>query len=221
MIGLDYLMAGYIQLADFKLECKLKKAPQITVAATAVKTVINEKLSVKELSKKDSDTISPYAPGTVTITEGLTDGVIRMSAQTMFQIESYPKLNSVCLYVDKVNVKFEVEPSVYIASDYKKGSCQYKAVMEHEQKHVKVDRVVVNKYSNIISRAVDNTMKHVGYAQGPYDLDQLPALKNQIGGIINSVVGQYYENMNLERRAMQQGVDSLEEYTRVDKLCPD
>lgn len=221
MIGLDYILASQMMLADYKVKCELKAAPEITVSATGLDTVFDNSKYIHELDGfKPSVNSNPYGDKADTHIEGLTRGMIGLTGSYDFTSETYPALNKVCMYIKDVQVKISVEPTVYIAHEFPKGSCRYEAVMGHERKHLKVDRDIVNKYSTIIVRAVNNTLTKVGYAQGPYDSSQLPALQKQIGGIIDSVIGQYYVNMNNERKVLQSQVDTLEEYARVDALCP-
>lgn len=222
MFGLDYMLASHLLLADYQVKCEMKTAPEITVSASGLDTVFDNSKYIQELDGfKPSVNSSPYGKGVETHIEGLTHGKIGLTGGYQFSTDTYPDLNKVCMYVNKVQVKISVEPTVYIAHEFPKGSCKYNAVMGHERKHLKVDRDLVNKYSVIIVRAVNNTLKQVGYAQGPYDVAQLPALEKQIGGIIDSVIEQFYVNMNNERRVLQSHVDTLEEYRRVDAMCPD
>lgn len=223
MIGLDYLMAGHLLLADYKVRCAMKAAPEITVSASGLDTVIDNSRTIQQLNafKPMIGTKSPYGQNSQTHIEGLMHGGIGVGGDYMFSNETYPALNKVCMYVAKVNVKISIDPKIFIAKEYAPGTCHYNAVLEHEQKHVAVDKRLVNKYTNIIVKAVNNTLKQVGYSHGPYDASQLPALQKQISAIIESVIKQFSENMNKERQVLQQEVDTLKEYGRVDALCPD
>lgn len=223
MIGLDYILASHLMLADYKVKCELKAAPEITVSASGMDTIIDGSKSVAELNafKPMIGTKSPYGQNTQTHIEGLMHGAIGVSGDYMFSTETYPELNKVCMYVAKVNVRISIDPKIFIAREYTPGSCHYNAVLGHEKKHVAVDKKIVNKYTNIIVKAVNNTLKQVGYAHGPYDVAQLPALQKQISGIIENVIKQFADNMNRERQVLQQEVDTLKEYGRVDALCAD
>lgn len=223
MIGLEQIFAAQTLLAGYTVKCEMKTAPQINVTASGLETVIDDTKSITELDtfKPMIATPSPYGKGVQTHVEGLMHGEINVTGGYMFNTETYAALNKVCLYVAHVDVKISVDPTIYIAREYPKGSCQYNAVLEHEKKHVRTDREIINKYTNIIVKAVNNTLKKIGYGHGPYDVAQLPALQKQISGIIESVIGQFSANMNKERQLLQSKVDSLEEYNRVDALCAD
>ncbi len=223
MLGLEYIAAGYLTLADFKVKCEMDAPPEITVRAEGIDPIVDDTKTIRELDvfKPALTTDNPYGPKAETHIEGLMHGAIGLDGRYQFSTKTYKSLKKVCMYVSHVEVVFKLDPKVYIAREYPKGSCHYNAVLEHEKKHLMVDRLLVNRYTNITVKAINNTLKKVGFMHGPYDEAQLPALQKQIGGIIESVIAQFSENMNRERKMLQKQVDSLAEYERVDKVCPD
>lgn len=221
MIGLDYVMVGYLQMAGFSPKCELKKAPEITVAGTGATVNVDESRNISQLDMfKPNIGKSVYGDNVESHIEGLTKGSIKLSGQYEFATETYPAVNQACLYVSKVRIEINLEPTVYIAREYAKGTCHYNAVMGHEKKHIDADRFVVNKYTKILVKAVNNTLKHIGYAQGPFSAAQLPAVQKKIDTIVSSVISQYSENMINERNRLQSKIDTIQEYARVDKMCP-
>lgn len=224
MLGLEYIAAGYLHLASANIQCTMPRAPEITVSASGLQTKIIETKGIQELTMMSNaaGTETPYDKNAVVHTEGLRLGRIGLKGAYEFQTQTYPDLGKACFFVSKVNIKVELDPTIYIAKEFKHGTCHYNAVLEHERKHVALDRKTVNKYLNVMVKAVNNTLKKVGYVHGPYDVAQIPALERQIEGILNSVIEQFYDNMNRENDALQKTtVDTLAEYQRVDALCKD
>ena len=221
LIGLEYIAAGYMQLAAFGVECRMKSAPQINVVASGVDPVIEHRMTVAQLNKfkPQLNTQSPFGPGVETHVQGLTSGKIGMEGAYEFETETWDILGKVCLYVKRVDVKIALDPKIYIAREYPEGSCHYNAVLAHEKKHWRVDRDVVNKYTGVIVRGVNNALKQVGFVHGPYDVASLPALQQQIGGVINGVIEGYAKNLNAERLANQRKIDTLAEYRKVAAQC--
>lgn len=222
MIGLDYVLAGYLHMAAFQPTCEMKQAPEVTVAATGATVKVDESKDISQLDTfKPNLSASPYGEGIETHIEGLAKGSIGLTGRYEFGTRTYPALNVSCLFVNKVRIEIHLEPTIYIAREYKKGTCHYNAVMEHERKHVAVDRYIVNKYTKILVKAVNNTLKHIGYAHGPFNAAQIPSVQQKIDTVVSSVIGQYSENMSTERNKLQAKIDTLEEYERVSKKCPD
>lgn len=220
--GLDLVLASHVMLAGYTPQCVLKKAPEVTVRAKGVDREIDNTKSIKDLNLyKPMLNAAPLGRGAGTHIEGLTNGRIGMDANYEFSSETWPALSQSCLYISKVTVTITLDPKIYVAREYAPGTCQYKAVLEHEMKHFRVDRDVVNKYSNVILQELNNTLKRVGYKQGPFPAAQSPSYQQSMGRLIATTVTELSDIMNQERQKKQAGVDTVEEYRRVDALCPD
>lgn len=219
MIGLDYVMAGYLHLAAGQITCELKKTPEITVVATDTTLKVDHSKSQAELNNFEIDTVSPYGANVQTHVGGLTSGEIRTSSNMRIMTEVYPTMNAACLMIDKIAVTINVKPTVYIAREYPANGCMYRAIMDHEKKHVQADRTIINKYTNIIIGALDAHFKKKGYKAGPVSKQSAEAVQKQLSDESNKIVESFAAQMSAERRQLQQKVDSLEEYNRVNALC--
>lgn len=219
MIGLEYVMAGYLQLASAGIECKLKKAPEITVSASDTSVRYDHSKSQAQLDNFENDTVSPYGANVKTHVGGLMSGEVSVAQSTRMMQETWPHLNAGCLYIDSIKIKIHIKPTIYIAREYQKTGCMYHAIMEHEKKHIAVDRQIVNKYSALIAKGVDAALKKIGYAHGPFRLGELPARQDEIQKYAQAIVKQYSDQMTEERQRLQQAVDSLQEYERVQAQC--
>jgi len=164
---------------------------------------------------------SPYEDDSKTYIQGLAKGGVDVSGQYQFGTETYPALAQGCIFTNKVQINITLDSTIFIAREYKKGTCHYNAVLQHELKHKAVDRELVNKYSNIIVKAVNNTLKTIGYAQGPFPASAMPAAQEKIGATLTNVVSQFGNNFSAERDKRQSNVDTLVEYDRVHALCKD
>lgn len=219
MIGLDYLVAGYFHLAAADIKCQVKKTPEITVTASDTKVTYDHTKSQNELDNFDIDTVSPYAKNVQSHVGGLMSGEVTVSQNMRLMQETFPSLNAGCLYLDKLTVKIHINPTIYIARNYPKTGCMYKEILIHEQKHIKVDRMIVNKYTNLIIKGLDAAFKKIGYAQGPFTTAELQVAQEGTQKLIQGMLKQYSDQMSEERQVLQQKVDSLAEYERVQAQC--
>ncbi len=223
MIGLEYILASQMILAAANkpaMQCQMKVQPEISVVAKGLDRGIDHTKSIRQLNAfKPSVGPSPYGADAQTYLQGVARGGVSTTGQYQFGHETHTKLGQSCLYVNKVEIVITLDSAIYIASDYPKGTCHYNAVLEHEKKHVAVDRELVNKYSNIIVRAVNNTLKTIGYAQGPFPAAQLPAVQSKIDSYLSQIIGAYGQNFAAERQKLQGQVDTLAEYNRVHAKC--
>ena len=212
-------MAGYFHLASGNIQCQLKTAPRIDISASDTSVRYDHTKYQEQLDRLGSDTKSPYGAGVRTHVGGLMSGEVRVSQNIRIMQESYPNLNTGCLYIDSIKVNIHIKPTIYIAREFSKEGCMYKAVMEHEKKHIAVDRKIVNKYTRLIVHGLDNALKKMGYAQGPYSVGQLPVEQKRIQDFTQNIVQAYAGQMTEERKKLQQEIDSLQEYNRVNNLC--
>jgi hypothetical protein len=220
VLGLEYVMAGYLHLAaGGDITCQLKKSPEISVTASDTTLKINNTKSKTELNNFDIDTISPYGSNVQSHVGGLMSGELKTTSDMSMMSESYPALNAACLMINKITVRINVDPTIFIAREYKQGSCMYNAIMEHERKHVQVDRMIVNKYIKLISQALDSYYKNIGYIYGPIPIQYMHEGQEKFAAPGNKIILEYAKRMNEERKRLQQNIDSLDEYNRVNNAC--
>jgi hypothetical protein len=212
-------MAGYFHLASADIQCKVKKSPEIRVSATDTVVRYDHSKTQKELEGFEIDTVSPYAAGIQTHVGGLMSGEVSVNQSIQFLKETYSGLNAGCLLINQIEVKVHIKPTIYIAKEYPKNGCMYAAVMEHEKKHIAVDRAIINKYSNMIGKGVTEAMSRIGYSHGPYRIGELEVQQNRVNDKVNIIIKKYADMMTVERTKLQQQVDSLAEYERVTNQC--
>lgn len=198
--------------------CKVDKAPQIKISASASKIKYNFKLSQADLGKFGADTKSPYAKNVITDVGGLMSGGIEMRQQVTYKIITNPNYEQSCMWYNVIDVQILFDPTVYVAREYPQGTCGHNAILEHEMKHVQVDRHMVNKYAAQIGQAIKKEID-TRPLYGPVHQSQVKLLQQQMSNRMEQVLNSYSNIMDAERSLLQQKIDSIEEYERVDNLC--
>lgn len=225
MFGLDLIMAGWLNMAATpvvaNVECQTKITSKVNILPSKSRVKYDFTKSKAQLNSVDVDTVSPYGHSHKTQVSGLMSGSIQVKHETSFMHESYEQLGRGCLYLKQIDVSVHIDPTVFIASEYPKGTCMHNAVLAHEYKHVQVDQLIVNKYSRIIGEAMKTFVNRSGTSYGPYETKRLPHVQNNLQNSINKVLRRYSDKMNEERRVKQQAIDSYEEYESIGKRCPD
>lgn len=219
--GLDILaFAGLLTLAADPVVCQVPRAPTVTVLPTTDALRYDNTVSVKDLSRIRTDTMSPYDKKHAEhLMFGLHHGRIALSAKTSVGWQTYrgPSASVGCMYYDSVEIRINLSPVIYIAKEFPKGSCAYKAVLEHEKKHARVDRFIANKYAQRIGHDVRSAVNEMG-AAGPYPESQMKTLQNKMVGYVRSTVDSLDLLMSEEQARLQQQVDSLQEYQHVSSV---
>lgn len=243
MIGLEIIAAGLLHYAQYstgqntaqnsartsgsgtsqktaeKIVCEAPSKPTVKVVPS--KSTISYDFSVPQsgLNNKQIDTESPYGAGHETEVGGLMSGEISIESRMSFIQSQYTHVNKVCLHYDQIEVTLHIDPTIYIASEYTQGSCKHNAIMEHEKKHVKVDRIVVNRYANRIAKAITHALNKYGSSYGPYDMANMEKAQESLQKYITGIVDKESANLSSERRRLQQSVDTKKEYERVRLQC--
>ncbi len=202
------------------VECVAKMAPQVNVIPVTQNVKYDFTKTKAQLNSFDVDTISPYGPHHNTQVSGLMSGSIQTKSQVEFLHEKYEQVGQGCVYLKAANVTISIDPTIYIAREYSKGSCYHNAVLNHERKHVREDQLIVNKYVSRIGRALKDMIDSQNAAFGPYRINQLNDVQVNIQNSINEVVKGFNDDMNQERRRRQQAIDNIEEYESIGARCP-
>jgi hypothetical protein len=114
--------------------CKPDKAPRVTVKASTDQVSYNFSKSEKDLNKFHVDTVNPYGGNVITDVGGLMAGGIETRQSMRFSTLTHQGLGQTCYWYDTVDVLVHIQPTIYIASEFPKGTCKHNAIMGHEQK---------------------------------------------------------------------------------------
>ena len=207
--------------------CPVVPPPQIFVETRRQKTEIRHDLTKDELLAMRSDTNLPYQMQDIAHIEtgGMMQGDIRVSydivmdeipgatAETVFDF---------CVRYQQIRVTLEIAPTIFIAKDHAPDSCWYHEIRQHEESHIDMDQVVVDKYSGRIKDglALAFSMPEDNVA-GPVKKKEISALKKQMGETLMAMVDVMARDMARERHVKQQGVDSVEGYGYIMNQCYD
>lgn len=224
MLGIDLLTAGaLLTLVGNTIEIKCDMAPttKINVIPTTEPIKYDMSRSVTQIQGGKSGTVNPHSFGGVSVTQGFMEGSISMRPTVKMGYATYKKLNLGCVWYEQIDIKMNITPRIVIGKEVAADKCMKPAVLEHELKHVKVDRQVVNKYSAIMGKKVHDEIAKRGFVAGPIPVEQMQSTVARMQETVGQIVELEYRKMDIERTELQRGVDSLEEYNRVQATCPD
>ena len=197
--------------------CVMKEAPAIRVDLKTDNIVYNYSRSAAELSREQINTVSPYAPGTDSISGGLRIDKPEMKSEITWNISYNQRSQVGCMWYDDITISLHLRPHIYVAREFNKAGCR-EAILEHERKHVEIDRRVMNKYAASVGRAVQAAVDQAGIL-GPFNMRELEKMKAISSKHIESAIASQSLLMDKEMAELQGQVDSLEEYQRVSSYC--
>ncbi len=201
------------------VRCQVPKAPIIQVLPKAAKIRYDFSKTSQQLTAQGSNTVNPYAASVDSSTGGLRADQPQMSSNIRMGTQTYPDLKVGCLWYDSVVVNITMNPVIYIAQEYQQDPCKA-AIMEHELKHVGVDREVMNRYATEIGKAIQAAVNQAG-AMGPFNVDEMNAYQDRYIAHVQSAIDSKQLLLTKDMRNRQAMIDTREEYDRVSKICRD
>lgn len=198
--------------------CAPARAPNINIRPQTDQISYDFSLSEKQLNGFRVDTVNPYAGNVITDVGGLMKGGIETQQKMTFGTMTNRDTGQVCYWFDSVNVDIRITPTVYVARDFPKGSCMHNAILNHEHKHVIVDREMVNKYGAIMGQEISRELMQ-RRIYGPVSLAQENQMAAQMKGRMAQIMNTVNAQMSAERKARQQKIDSLAEYESINHMC--
>lgn len=220
MYGLDLMMAGLLTLASSQpaIECVADSKAKVSVVPSRSDVTYDFSKDRAAMQEMHVDTISPYGKDRETHLNGAMSGSIQIESSVNYLGDVYTS-GQVCVYIDQIGVKIHFDPTIYIVSEYPEGTCEHEAVLEHEKKHLKINQIVINKYTDRIAKTLSYALNKYGWTFGPVPEDNTQALYQRLNDYYVGIVKSEEQRMYEELTRLNQDLDSLEEYERVGNAC--
>lgn len=198
--------------------CPAKPAGKINIIWSSDAVKYDFTKSQAQMDAMETDTVNPYDRHVKTHVGGMMKGGVSLQSSIQVAGLTYPQSKVTCQWVDKMDVEIAIDPTIFIANQHKKGSCRHRAILEHEMKHVYVDRAVVKKYAPMIKSHLQKAIVKVGIV-GPKPERRKKEFHKKITDYMEKQLKAVTDKMYAERKALQAKVDTKEEYDRVSNLC--
>ncbi len=120
-----------------------------------------------------------------------------------------------CIWVDEVTARIgDPEMDVYVAANYQPGSCEYNVVLEHENRHVAINRNVVAAFGPRIGAQLRAAVRRMFpmITTNPKDAARLPQ-------ILIDAVRPVLTAMEAELRRENGAIDTPESYRQAHGRC--
>jgi len=147
-----------------------------------------------------------------------TLGLTFATYETLWQFETLSQQNGRgwCHWIRRVDVTLKI-PSlvVFVANEYKQGSCQCAVVSHHEGEHVRVNQTVVRKWGRILQDRLNQAVRKVNPLESS-EKDGGAAADRALTGVVRQVLAEMYK----ERDHGNGIIDTADNYDRTAKRCP-
>lgn len=123
-----------------------------------------------------------------------------------------------CLQVKKIKAQFYAEPTIYIANNFRRGSCEYNSVLKHEHEHVKILRRAHKSYISKYRTHLRKIAQKIPYFP-PVKITEMQGYKDIAARHIDNGLSEYMAHIRDYVAERQQELDTPEEYRRVNERC--
>lgn len=145
---------------------------------------------------------------------GVTYVETMLSMQAATRIK--PQGRGFCVYLDRVEADFGWERmEVYVASEYKPGSCEYRMILDHENQHVGINQRALRETAPRVRAALEAILRD----QGPLYVADANRGADQALTAIHGRMNAPLENF---QRVMAEGnsvIDTSSNYEAVAQMC--
>ena len=127
-----------------------------------------------------------------------------------------PEGRGFCVYLDKVSADFGWERmEVYVAAEYKPGSCEYRMILDHENQHVAINRGALKDSAPRVRAALEAILRD----QGPLYVTNPNGSADRALTAIHSRMTSALDGF---QRVMAEGnavIDTDSNYEAVSQMC--
>jgi hypothetical protein len=123
-----------------------------------------------------------------------------------------------CFWLQEVNIVLEFPlVEIYVAREYKPGSCAYRAILDHEQDHLRVAQKILDPYA----AEMRSTLTSLGIPKpnSPWFVDDLEAAKAKVGDLLGRLLNPIYNRMQTDMTTRQAQLDTPYSYKLVRQRC--
>jgi len=149
---------------------------------------------------------------------GLAGGPLEIETRGQFSIRT---LNGkACVQIKNIEVMLWTKPAIIIASNFKKGTCEYREVFAHEQRHIRTTRKFVREYApklrSEVKEIIRTSRHHIIARQ-----DRIEDAQEELQKPILGRISQFQNKIMPVLQSRQAAIDTPEEYKKVSDKCED
>lgn len=195
----------------YALDCPVRM-PQVYMKTTSDPLEKIEKVSPGGLARMHGGSYRPGQPHVL----GLGGGSYALKFDIEFDTKASGSLS--CVGMKAIRGTFHISPAILVASNYRKGSCEYKAVMEHEMEHVNILR----RFQSLYAARYQLLLQEIASEHKRYTVNSSVNAawhEKQVEQAITVRIEQFMREIKPVLQKRQLKHDSPEEYARVAAQC--
>lgn len=199
--------------------CVPGSVPQIEIAVSEAEPRFDYKFTRAELARFPGNANVPALAVYDITVNALSTGRMNIKHNLSYQRTVLPD-KQVCVQVSRLDIGIHIEPVIYMAKELRTEACEYKSYLEHEMKHVAVDRQLVDDYKDVIRRNIGFSFPQAGdFVVGPVPASLRKEAEEELSYNITGVLRATIDSLLRERSFRQREIDSVGEYASLTLAC--
>ena len=155
-----------------------------------------------------------HGPGTNTL--GLMQSQLELRDSVQFG--AVPIDGGHCYWVQTIDLVIRYRSlDIFVASEYRRDSCAYRAILSHERDHARVARDYLNRFEPRFRQAL-NTLD-IPRPGRPSFTQGKP--KTEVRRLVEGLVRPVFDELNATMSRAQAALDTPEQYARIQARCND
>lgn len=203
---------------EFGNSCPFRPLPLVRVEIRAREPVILHDKTRQQLTSMPNNTHlrlgGPEAVG------GLTSNPIDARAEMSFDSQTSFLGGEGCLWLTTLTIHLTMTPEINIARDWPEGSCIWRALLDHERRHVAADQDLLSRFKTRIEPKFSDLAREMA-VQGPIPTSIMYTAQSTASSRINLRLQSEMIWFGQERDRIQQAIDSPQEYRALASQCAD
>lgn len=123
-----------------------------------------------------------------------------------------------CVYLEEVKADFGFDRfDVYIGREYRRGTCEYRTILDHENEHVAINTNAVKNYGPQLRRSIEQQLSYLPPLFTPNVRTGARLAVQELQDRIKPVM----EAFRREQRRRNQAIDTEANYGALQELCLD
>jgi hypothetical protein len=147
------------------------------------------------------------------VTRGLTSSEIQGSARYELLEQTLPESGR-CTALSKMTARFAIPTlTIHIDRRYRPGSCEYSAILEHEQEHVRITKETLQRWENRIRQQLESAVTSWRDRWLP------AAVEREIKAAIDHAIADLVRQIQADADRQHAAIDTPAAYEKVRRRC--
>lgn len=123
-----------------------------------------------------------------------------------------------CFWVRRTELTIHhPSPDIYVAREYRRGSCPYRMILAHERQHMSNSRDQINRYLPRLRWVL--TSLRIPTGRRPIFVTSAEEAKTEIRALMKELSDPLFQEINKAMHELQAKLDSPASYRRLRKKC--